>query len=76
MKKGNRTSGGRVLWEPGGVAHPQRQTEHWQGTGDEVENSVRVGEDKVGRRMTLESGANCLLLAATAGEWKLMDKRF
>ena len=34
------------------------------------------GEDKVGCRMILESEANYLLPAATAGEWKLMDKRF
>ena len=65
-----------MLREPGGMAHPQGRTEQWQGTGDEMENLVRAGKDKVGRRMTLESGANCLLLAATAGEWKLMDKRF
>ena len=75
-KKGNQTSGGRVLRERGGVAHPQWRTEQWQGTGDEVENSVRAGKDKVGRRMILESKANYLLPAATAGEWKLMDKRF
>ena len=34
------------------------------------------GEDKVGRRMILESEANYLLPAATAGQWELMDKRF
>ena len=33
----NRTSGGRVLREPGRVAHPQRRTEQWPETGDEME---------------------------------------
>ena len=50
--------------------------DQWQGTSDEVENSVRVGEDKVTCQMILESEDNYLLPAATAGEWKLMDKRF
>ena len=36
-KKGNRTSGGRVLREPRRVAHPQRRMEQWPETGDEME---------------------------------------
>ena len=58
------------------MAHSQRRTEQWPGIGDEVEKLSSGGEDKVERRMILESEANYLLPAATAGEWKLMDKQF
>ena len=63
-----------MLREPGMVAHPQRRTEQWLETGDEMETLSSVG----GRQgwMILELEANYLLPAAIAGEWKLMDKRF
>ena len=47
----------------------RRQATRWK-------NLVRAGEDKVVRRMILESESNYILPAATEGEWKLMDKRF
>ena len=70
-RRGEECFGNQEGWliRNGGRNNGRRQATRWK-------NLVRAGEDKVGRRMILESEANYLLPAATAGEWKLMDKRF
>ena len=44
----NRTLGRRVLREPGRVAHPQRRTEQWPETCDEMEK-LSFGGERQGR---------------------------
>ena len=70
-RRGEECFGNQEGWliRNGGWNNGRRQAMRWK-------NLVRVGEDKVRRRMILESEANYLLPAATTREWKFMDKRF
>jgi len=70
-RQGEECFGNQEGWliRNGGWNNGRGQVTRWK-------NSVRAGEDKVERQMILELEANYLLPAATAGEWKLMDKRF